>query len=122
MRSFSRVLALASMVGALSLAQAAPASAACLGFSGTADGMDQQTAVSRSQSAVAEAVSEYKAQKRLGAPTLSPMRAKPQPYWRDSVSADLYRGPPIIKSNSYTVCWTGVISPFVCTSGAKVCY
>jgi hypothetical protein len=122
MRSFSRVLALASMVGALSLAQAAPASAACLGFSGTADGMDQQTAVSRSQSAVADAVSEYKAQKRLGAPTLSPMRAKPQPYWRDSVRDELFVKPDIVTGKIYTVCWKGVVSPFVCTSGSKACW
>ncbi len=35
------------------------------------------------------------------------MRASPQPYWRDSVSADLYYKPDIVKANSYTVCWHG---------------
>ena len=80
------------------MAQAAPANAACLGFSGTADGFDQQTAVSRAQAAVADAISEYKAQKRLGRSSLSPMRAKPQPYWRDSVSDELFVKPDIVKS------------------------
>ena len=104
------------------LAQAAPANAGCFAFSGTADGFDQPTAVSRAQAAVADAIAQYKAQKRLGAVTVSAMRATPQPYWRDSVSADLYYKPDIVKSNSYTVCWRGVVSPYVCTSGAKVCW
>ncbi len=52
------------------------------------------------------AITEYKAQKRLGAVSVSAMRAKPQPYWRDSVSANLFYKPDIVKSNSYTVCWS----------------
>ena len=50
------------------------------------------------------------------------MRAKPQPYWRDAVSAELFHKPDIVKADSYTICWSGVISPFVCTSGAKACW
>jgi hypothetical protein len=104
------------------MAQAVPASAGCTGFSGTADGFDRETAISRAQLALADAVAGFKAQKKLASVQVTGMKAKPQPYWRDSVSADLFRGPPIVKSNSYTICWTGVISPFVCTSGAKVCW
>jgi len=104
------------------LAQGAPANAGCLGFSGTADGFDKITAVTRAQAAVADAITEYKTQKRLGAVAVSAMRAKPQPYWRDSVSAELFFRPDIVKSNSYTVCWSGVVSPYVCTSGAKACW
>jgi hypothetical protein len=123
MRSYLRVFGLAVMAVALCwLAQAAPANAACFAFSGTADGFDQPTAVTRAQAAVADAIAQYKAQKRLGAVTVSAMRATPQPYWRSSVSADLYYKPDIVKSNSYTVCWRGVVSPYVCTSGAKVCW
>ena len=123
MRSYLRVFGLAVMAVALCwLAQTASANAGCFAFSGTADGFDQPTAVSRAQAAVADAIAQYKAQKRLGAVTVSAMRATPQPYWRSSVSADLYYKPDIVKSNSYTVCWRGVVSPYVCTSGAKVCW
>ncbi len=122
MRSYMRVFGLALIAAGLWVAQGAPANAACLGFSGTADGFDQVTAVTRAQAAVAAAISEYKTQKRLGAVSVSAMRAKPQPYWRDSVSENLYHKPDIVKSNSYTVCWAGVISPYVCTSGAKACW
>jgi hypothetical protein len=122
MRSLLRFSIVALVAAVFAMLQWSPASAICTGFSGTADGFDRDTAIQRAQQAVADAVAGFKAQKKLSAITVSGMKAKPQPYWRDSVSADLYRGPPIIKSNSYTVCWTGVISPFVCTSGAKVCY
>ncbi len=122
MRSYLRVLALASMAAGLCLAQGAPASAGCIGLSGTADGFDKETAVSRAQLALSDYIKEYKAAKRLGAVTVSAMRAQPQPYWRDSVSENMFYRPDIVDSKSYTVCWTGVVSPYVCTSGAKVCW
>ena len=122
MRSYLRVLALAFIAAGLCLAQGAPAHATCTGFSGTADGFDKETGVSRAQLALSDAITEFKAQKKLGAVTVTAMRAKPQPYWRDSVSANLFFKPDIVTSKSYTVCWTGVISPYVCTSGAKVCW
>lgn len=122
MRLYMRVLGLALVAGGLSLAQSAPASAGCLGFSGTADGFDKPTAVTRAQQAVAQAITDYRQQKRLGPGSVSPMRANPQPYWRDSVSADLFHKPDIVTASSHTICWSGVISPYVCTSGAKACW
>jgi hypothetical protein len=122
MRSYLRVLVLVVFAAGLYLVQGTPAQAICLGFSGTADGFDKQTAVTRAQAAVAAAIAEYKAQKKLGAITVSAMRAKPQPYWRDAVTADLFYKPDIVNANSYTICWQGVVSPYVCTSGAKACW
>ncbi len=122
MRSYLRVVGLALIGAGLCLAHSAPANAGCLGFSGTADGFDRETGISRAQLALADAINEYKKQKKLGSVTITPMKAKPQPYWRDSVSADLFYKPDIVKSNSYTICWHGVVSPYVCTSGAKVCF
>jgi hypothetical protein len=122
MRSYLRVGALAVMAAGLCLAQGAPAHAGCIGLSGTADGFDKETAVSRAQLALSDYVKEYKATKKLGAVTISAMRAQPQPYWRDSVSENMMYRPDIVTSKSYTICWTGVVSPYVCTSGAKVCW
>ena len=122
MRTYKRVFGVAVIAAGLGLASGAPANAACLGFSGTADGFDKQTAVTRAQAAVASAIAEYRKQKRLGAGSISPMRAKPQPYWRDAVRADLFHKPDIVNARSHTICWSGVISPFVCTSGAKACW
>jgi len=122
MKPYLRGFALAVTAIGLCLAQGATAQAGCVGLSGTADGFDHQTAVDRSQSALADAIRDFKTQKRIHNVSISAMRAKPQPYWRDSVSANLYQKPDIVTSKSYTICWAGVISPSVCTSGAKVCW
>jgi len=122
MRLYSRVLALALMAAGLCIAQGAPAQAGCVGLSGTADGFDRQTAVSRAQNALATAIADFKAQKGIRSVSISAMRAKPQPYWRGDVSPNLYQKPDIVTSKSYTVCWSGVVSPSVCTSGAKICW
>ena len=122
MGSFARLCALGLVAAGLYLVQGAQAHAGCVGLSGTADGVNKATAVSRSQNAVNEAINEYKAAKRLGTTTVRPMRAKPQPYWRDSVSDNLFHKPDIVTARFHTVCWSGVVSPFVCTSGAKLCW
>lgn len=122
MRSSMRVLGLALIAAGLCVVQGAPANAVCLGFSGTADGFDKATAVTRAQDAVAQAISDYKKVKRIRSVSVSAMRASPQPYWRSSVSQDLFQKPDIVRSDSYTICWSGVVSPYVCTSGAKVCW
>jgi len=122
MRSYLRGFALALTAAGLCMAQGATAQAGCVGLSGTADGFDRQTAVSRAQNALATAIVDFKAQKRIRSVSVSAMRAKPQPYWRDDVSPELYQKPDIVTSKSYTICWSGVVSPSVCTSGAKVCW
>lgn len=122
MKSFLCVTAFALVVVGLCVAAAAPTSAGgCSKFTGTADGWDKPDALSGSQAALAGAISDFKA-KNKGAITVSAMRATPQPYWRDSVSAELYVKPDVVTPKSYTVCWHGVVSPVVCTSGAKVCW
>ena len=122
MRSYMRVLGLSLIAAAFCTVHGAPANAVCLGFSGTADGLDKVTAVTRAQAAVAQAITDYKQQKRIRAVSVSPMRTTPQPYWRRSVAQELFHKPDIVKSDSYTICWSGVVSPYVCTSGAKACW
>ena len=77
----------------------------CNKLMGTADGWDKRDALSGAQAALAEAVAEFK--KGKGAVTVSAMKAKPQPYWRESVSAELYVKPDVVTAKSYTVCWNG---------------
>src|SRR5690242_6043273 len=82
----SRGSALALVAVGFNLALDTPAQAGCIGLSGTADGFDKETAVSRAQLALADYVKQYKAEKSLRAVAVSAMRASPQPYWRSSVS------------------------------------
>jgi hypothetical protein len=82
----------------------------------------QETAVSRAQRSLEDYIKQYKAEHHLGAVTVSAMRAEPQPYWRGRVSENMMHRPDIVTPNSYTICWQGVISTYVCTSGAQVCW
>jgi hypothetical protein len=120
MRSFLRVSAYVLIAAGLYMIAAAPASAGCTKLVGTADGWNKPDALSGAQAALAEAVAGFKRGK--GAVTVSAMRAKPQPYWRESVSAELFLKPDVVTARSHTVCWKGVVSPVVCSSGAKVCW
>ena len=117
-----RTIRLALVAVGFSLALGAPAQAGCIGLSGTADGFDKETAVSRAQRALDDYIEQYKAENNLGAVTVTAMRAAPQPYWRGRVSENMMHRPDIVTPNSYTICWQGVISTYVCTSGAQVCW
>jgi hypothetical protein len=112
----------ASVSSAKTAPAAATAAASCLGVSGTADGFDKETAVSRAQLALADYIKQYKAAKHLGSVTVTAQRAEPQPYWRPFVSDNMYYHPDIVTAKSYTICWQGVVSTYVCTSGAKICW
>lgn len=110
------------VVAGLALVSAQPAEAACRAFATTADGFSKETAVSRSQSGLDLAIKEWAASNKIRNVRVSGLKAKPAPYWRETVTADLYLKPDVRTSRAYTVCWRGVISPAVCTSGARVCY
>jgi hypothetical protein len=96
------------------------ANAGCQKILGTADGWDKNDAVTGAQAALAGAIAEVKGKRAVV--SIRPSRPKPQPYWRDAVSADLYFKPDVVTAKSHTVCWRGVVSPVVCTSGAAVCW
>ena len=99
----------------------APANATgCNQLTGTADGWDKADALSGAQAALTQEINDFK--KSKGAVTVTASKARPEPYWRESVSDYLYVKPDVVTPSSYTVCWHGVISPVVCTSGAKVCW
>ncbi|XSG83104.1 MAG: hypothetical protein ACPW61_04815 [Methyloligella sp. ZOD6] len=90
--------------------------------SGTDDGVALETAVAGSREALENAIVDWRRQNPGLNPVRSAARPKPNPYWRDSVSPDLYFKPDIVDPGTYTICWRGVVSPVVCTSGARLCY
>jgi hypothetical protein len=116
------LLAMALVASGSCMAQGAPAPGACVVLAGTADGFNKETAVSRAQLALDDYVRQYKEENHLGTVTIRAMRAEPQPYWRGRVSENMMYHPDIVTETSYTVCWQGVISFYVCTSGAQVCW
>lgn len=105
------------------LAVVAPgtAHAVCTAIAVTADEGTKVGAVARSQAGLQETIDKWAKDNGHRRVSISPLKAKPQPYWRDVVTPDLYLKPDVRTSKYYTVCWRGVISPAVCTSGSRVC-
>jgi hypothetical protein len=54
---------------------------------------------------------------------MSAYKVQPDPFWkavRPVVPKDVIYG-KFVNAKTYTTCFTGVVVPYVCTSGSKVC-
>jgi hypothetical protein len=100
--------------------QASAAFSRCMFFSGTADALVKPT---ESLEALREAIDEYKAENGVTGPASEiAEKPRPHPYWRSEISSHLFLPPDTVSDSAYTLCWKGVVSPVVCTSGAKLCW
>jgi hypothetical protein len=115
-------LGIDALMIAASMTAPTPSLAECSILAGTADGWNKSDASSAAQEALKAAISEWKATNKVDTPSVSAIRPKPQPYWRSEVAPHLLLEPDVVTNESYTTCWKGVVSPVVCTSGAKVCW
>ena len=106
----------------LCIAAASRASANCTELAGTGDGWVKEDAVGAAQEGLAQAIYEFGAKHKDAKLRISAQQVKPLPYWRDKVTDALLLKPDIVTPKSHTVCWKGVVSHVVCTSGSKVCW
>jgi hypothetical protein len=117
---------LLAMVAFACLGMSLPVSAAfsrCMFFSGTADALVKPNAVEESLKALREAIDKYKAENGVTGPASEiAEKPRPHPYWRSEISPHLFLPPDTVSDQAYTLCWKGVVSPVVCTSGAKLCW
>ena len=95
----------------------------CIFISGTADALVKTNAVEASQKSLREAIDKWKADNGVTAPVSEyAQKPRPVPYWRSEVRPDLFLPPDVVSDATYTLCWKGVVSPVVCTTGAKLCW
>jgi len=95
----------------------------CMYFAGTADALIKSNAVDESLKSLREAIDKWKAETGVTGPvSQTAQKPQPVPYWRSEVRPDLFLPPDAVSDATYTLCWKGVVSPVVCTSGAKVCW
>lgn len=122
MKWILRCAAAAALVATMQATATEPGHArSCTLVSGTADGFTKSQAVKRSRDALSEYITQFKRKHGWRSVAISPAKAPPNPYWRAQVSRTLYLKPDLRTNTAYTVCWEGVISPAVCTSGARIC-
>jgi hypothetical protein len=102
-----------------------PADAACQLIKATHSAGSKAEAARSSQALVLQSASDLKRAKRWSYVTLYAYRVKGDPFWKAVRSQGVPRGaqlkPDIVTSRFYTTCFTGVVVPFVCTTGSSVC-
>ena len=83
----------------------------------------KKNAVEKSLKSLREAIDKWKTDNNVTGPvTETPHKPTPNPYWRSSISPHLLLPPDVVSDSAHTICWKGVVSPVVCTSGARVCW
>jgi hypothetical protein len=100
-----------------------PAFAECQVISATHGGHWQGEALSMSQALAVRSANDLKAQKGWRGVTMKAYQVKPDPFFktvRPEVPTGVIVG-SFVTARTYTTCFTGVVVPFVCTSGSQVC-
>jgi hypothetical protein len=101
----------------------ADAQTRCVSFTDSIDGVDKDRTVEKSLKSLNEQIEKWKADNSMTDPvTVTAEKPQPHPFWRSSVPAYALLAPDVVSDSAYTICWTGVVSPVVCTSGARVCW
>ena len=119
----SILLALMAALSCSTPCTIAAAQTQCVSFSDTIDGINRDRAVEKSLKSLGEQIEKWKADNGVTSPvTVTAKKPQPHPFWRTSVPAYALLPPDVVSDVAYTICWTGVVSPVVCTSGARVCW
>jgi hypothetical protein len=112
-------------VAAFSFWFAAPAEAACQLIKATHSAGSKADAARASQALVLQQAAVLKRTKRWGYVSLAARRVKGDPFWKavrpDGVPARAALKPDIVTARFYTTCFTGVVVPYVCTTGSAAC-
>ena len=102
-----------------------PAEAGCQLVTATHSADSKAEAAQSSRALAVQSAYELKATRRWSYVTMSARRVKGDPFWKavrpDGVPADAQLKPDLVNSRFYTTCFTGVVVPYVCTTGSAVC-
>jgi hypothetical protein len=103
----------------------APAQAGCQLVKATHSAGSKADAARASQALVLQKAADLRRAKRWSYVTLYAYRVKGDPFWKavrpEGVPREAQLRPDILTSRFYTTCFTGVVVPFVCTTGSSVC-
>jgi hypothetical protein len=100
-----------------------PAAAGCDVISATHSADNKAEALAMSRALAAESANNLRRSRGWSYVSMSAYRVKPDPFLksvRPVVPRDVIYG-TFVTAKIYTTCFTGVVVPYVCTSGSKVC-
>ena len=102
-----------------------PAEAACQLIKATHSAASAAEAAEMSRALALRSADDLKRAKGWNSVSLSARKVQGDPFWKmvrpDGVPEYAQLKPDIVTSRFYTTCFTGVIVPYVCTTGASVC-
>ena len=125
MLEVSRIGIAALVVGVLGFGAIQPAEAACELVKATGSAGSKADAARSSQALTLQSASELKRSKRWSYVTMYAKKVKADPFWKavrpDGPPREAVLKPDIITARFFTTCFTGVVVPYVCTTGSAVC-
>jgi hypothetical protein len=102
-----------------------PAEAACQLIKATHSAASQAEAAEMSRALALQSADDLKRAKGWTNVSLSAHKVKGDPFWKavrsDGVPNHAQLKPDLVSSRFYTTCFTGVVVPYVCTTGSSVC-
>ena len=102
-----------------------PAEAGCELVKATASESSPAEAARTSQALVVQGANELKRARRWAYLTLYAHKVKGDPFWKavrpNGVPPEAQIKPDIVTARFYTTCFTGVVVPYVCTTGSAAC-
>jgi len=122
-KQFFRTAAIA-VIAAATLGLASQAHAACTVIAATNSGPTKGSALAASQRAVESQAQDLKRKHGWRSVSISARKVKADPFWkavRPVVPPEIIIRPDTRTTHAHTTCWPGVVVPFVCTSGARIC-
>jgi hypothetical protein len=125
MLDVSRIGIAALIVAAFGLGAIQPAEAACQLIKATHSAGSKAEAAKSSQALVLKSAADLKRSKRWSYITLYAKKVQGDPFWKavrpGAPPSEAVLKPDIITTRFYTTCFTGVVVPYVCTTGSAVC-
>ena len=101
------------------------ATAACQLIKATYSAATKPEAVQSSRALAVQSAYQLKGERRWSHVSLSARRVKGDPFWKavrpNGVPPEAQLKPDLVTARFYTTCYTGVVVPYVCTTGSSVC-
>jgi hypothetical protein len=102
-----------------------PALAGCQLVTATHSADSKAEAVTSSRALALQSAYDLKHSRGWTSVSLSARRVKGDPFWKavrpNGVPPEAQLKPDLVTSRFYTTCFTGVVVPYVCTTGSAVC-
>ena len=101
------------------------ANAACQLVKATYSASSKAEAAQNSRALALQSASQLKGARHWSHVTLSARKVKGDPFWKavrpNGVPPEAQLKPDLVTSRFYTTCFTGVVVPYVCTTGSMAC-